>query len=148
MNMFAKTKRLAVVALVLLASCDTLTGIMNEKSLWTSLDIQNYDFVYHVSCFCGANGPNPVKLSIRDGVVSSAAPVGTYVGPMPALSTYPTIDSLFVILEKAQRDSPGGVTVDFDPTYHYPTSISIDPVKNAVDDEVTYTVGSFLPVIK
>ena len=145
--MFVKAKKLALLGLILLASCDTLTGIMNEKALWDALDIQNYDFVYSVSCFCDIR-PNPVKLSIRDGVVSSVTPVGTYVGTVPAASTYPTIDSLFVILEKAQRDSPGGVTVDFDPTYHYPTSIAVDPVKNATDDEITYTVGSFLPVIK
>jgi hypothetical protein len=146
--MFGKTKRFAAVALIFLAGCDTLTGTQPEKALWNALDIENYDFVYQVSCFCGIPGPNPVKLSVRKGQVTAAAPVGSFTGSIPALSTYPTIDSLFVILEAAEKKTPAGVEVDFDPTYHYPTKIAIDPVKNAADDEVTYTVESFVPVIE
>ncbi|HZK79168.1 MAG TPA: DUF6174 domain-containing protein [Gemmatimonadaceae bacterium] len=67
--------------------------------------------------------------------------------PVPALSTYPTIDSLFVILEKAQNNTSSGVTVEFDPTYHFPTKIFVDPIKAATDDEVTYAVESFVPII-
>jgi hypothetical protein len=145
--MFGKTKKLAAIALIFLAGCESITGTRPQKALWEALDIQNYDFVYHVSCFCASNGPNPVKLSVRNGVVTAATPVGSFIGTMRAPSTYPTIDSLFVTLEKAQKNTPDGVTVDFDLTYHYPTKIFVDPLKNAADDEVTYTVESFVPVI-
>jgi len=142
-----KTKRLASIALILLAGCETITGSKPEKALWDALEIKSYDFVFQKSCFCGAVGPNPVKLSVRDGVVSAAAPVGSFIGTMPPLSTYPTVDSLFAILDRAEKNTPDGVTVDFDPTYHYPTKISVDPIKNAVDDEVVYSVESFVPII-
>jgi hypothetical protein len=145
--MFGKTKKLAAIALIFLAGCESITGTKPQQALWDALEIQNYDFVYQVACFCGINGPNPVKLSVRNGAVTAAAPVGSFIGTMPALSTYPTIDSLFVILDRAQKNTPQGVTVDFDPTYHYPTKIAVDPIKNAADDEVTYTVVSFVPVI-
>jgi len=146
--MFEKTKKLAAIALIFLAGCETITGTKPERALWDALEIQNYDFVYQVSCFCAFTGPNPVKLSVRNGVVAGATPVGSFIGTMPPLSTYPTIDSLFVVLETAQKNTPTGVTVDFDPTYHYPTKIFIDPIKNATDDEVTYTVEGFVPVIQ
>lgn len=146
--MFGKTRRLAAIALIFLAGCDLITGTTPERALWDALDIKNYDFVYGESCFCGFSRPNPVKLSVRDGVVSAATPVGSYIGTMPALNTYPTMDSVFAILERAQKNTPSGVTVEFDPTYHYPTRIFVDPLKNAADDEVTYTVQSFVPVIK
>ena len=145
--MFVKTKTLAALALIFLAGCEAITGTQPEKALWDALDIQNYDFVYEESCFCAFTAPNPVTLSVRDGAVTAATPVGSFLGTMPPLNSFPTIDSVFAILERAQKNSPGGVTVEFDPTYHYPTRIAVDPIKNAVDDEVTYTVGSFKPVI-
>ena len=145
--MFAKTKNLFALALILLAGCETITGSKPEKALWEALDIQSYDFVYEVSCFCGFTTPNPVKISVRDGSVTAATPVGSFIGTMPPLNTFPTIDSVFVTLEKAEKNSPDGVTVKFDPTYHYPTRIDVDPIKNAADDEVTYTIQSFVPVI-
>jgi len=132
-----------------LAGCETITGTQSDHALWQALEIKNYDFVYQVSCFCGISGPNPAKLSVRGGMVVKVQPGDTavVVGTTPAPSTYPTIDSLFVILENAQKNTPSGVTVEFDPTYHFPTRIFIDPIKNAVDDEVTYTIKSFSPVI-
>ena len=133
----------------MLVGCDTLTSTQSDHALWNALEIKNYDFVYQVACFCGFTGPNPVKLSVRGGIVVKALPgdSAAFLGTIPPASTYPTIDSLFVILENAQKNTPNGVTVQFDPTYHYPIRISIDPIKNAVDDEITYTIKSFTPVL-
>lgn len=143
------TRNIAALVLMGLASCDTATGTQPEKDLWLALGIQNYDFVFQLSCFCGIEGPNPAKLTVRDGAVTSVSAVDSAVSPSvtPPLSTYPTVDSLFAILERAQKATPAGVTVTFDPTYHYPSKIFVDPVKNATDDETTYTVLKFTPVI-
>jgi hypothetical protein len=143
------TRSLVILSLAVLGACDKVTGTAPEKALWQALDIQNYDFVYQVSCFCSVQGPNPAKLSVRGGFVTKVQPAdtATFLGVIPPASTYPTIDSLFTILEKAQKNTPDGVKVDFDQTYHFPKRIFIDPVKNATDDEVTYTVQKFTPVI-
>jgi hypothetical protein len=148
-NMRQTSRNIAALVLMGLASCDTATGTQPEKDLWLALGIQNYDFVFQISCFCGIQGPNPAKLSVRDGAVTKveSADSTMSVGVTPPLSSYPTVDSLFAILERAQKATPAGVTVEFDPTYHYPSRIFIDPIKNAADDETTYTVQKFTPVI-
>lgn len=149
MGMRQTSRNIAALMLMGLASCDTATGTQPEKALWHALGIQNYDFVYQVSCFCGILGPNPAKLSVRGGVVSKVASPDSTVslGVTPPPSSYPTVDSLFAILERAQKGTPAGVTVEFDPTYHYPSKIFVDPLKNAADDEITYTILKFTPVI-
>ena len=133
----------------MLAGCDTITATQSDHALWNALEIKNYDFVYQVACFCAFQGPNPAKLSVRGGTIVkvSNADGSTFVGTLPSLSSYPTVDSLFVILENAQKNTPNAVTVQFDPTYHYPVSIAIDPSKNIADDEITYSIKSFTPVI-
>jgi hypothetical protein len=149
MSMRKTTRNIAALVLMGLASCDAATGTQPEKDLWLALGIQNYDFVYQISCFCAIQGPNPAKLSVREGAVTNvAAPDSTIsLGVTPPLSSYPTVDSLFSILEAAQKATPTGVTVEFDPTYHYPSKISVDPNKNTADDEITYSVLKFTPVI-
>lgn len=143
------TRRVGALALFALAGCDTLTGTQSDHALWNALEIKNYDFVYQVSCFCGNLGPNPARLSVRGGAVVKVQTEdgSVFSGMVPPPSSYPTIDSLFVILENAEKKFPNRLTVRFDPTYHYPTMISIDPIKNAVDDEIAYTIKSFTPVI-
>lgn len=143
------TRNIAALVLMGLASCDTATGTQPEKDLWLALGIQNYDFVYQVSCFCAFQGPNPAKISVRGGAVTGVASTDSAISPgvTPPPSSYPTVDSLFSILERAQKATPAGVTVNFDPTYHYPSRIFVDPVKNAADDDITYTVQKFTPVI-
>jgi hypothetical protein len=143
------TRNIAALVLMGLASCDTATGTQPEKDLWLALGIQNYDFVYQVSCFCAILGPNPAKISVRDNTVTGVTSADSTIslGVTPPLSSYPTVDSLFSILERAQKATPTGVTVEFDQTYHYPSKIFVDPVKNAADDEITYTVQKFTPVI-
>jgi len=143
------TRNIAALVLMSIASCDTATGTQPEKDLWQALGIVNYDFVYHVTCFCSILGPNPALLSVRGGADTKVSSVDSTaaVGFEPLPSTYPTVDSLFSILERAQKATPAGVTVEFDPTYHYPSKIFVDPNKNTADDETTYAIEKFTPVI-
>ena len=53
-----------------------------------------------------------------------------------------TIDDLFEQLKSAQAEAEE-VSVVYDTTYGYPSSIAIDHIKEAVDDEMYITVESF-----
>ena len=140
-------KLLAVLGFLAIAGCDSAIESQSQQALWEALDIKDYEFVYSVSCFCGFNGPNPAKLTVRNGVVVKVEPTGNAVLPptTPAAATYPTVDSLFAIIERARLANPADIEIQYDATYHYPVIIGLDPVKNAVDDEITYRIESFSP---
>jgi Family of unknown function (DUF6174) len=140
-------RRLALVGVLALAACDSPVESHEEAELWAALDIRNYEFVYFVGCFCGFTGPNPAKLTVRNGVVVKVEPTGNSIIPpssVPA-GSYPTIDSLFAIVERARVANPATLDVKYDETYHFPKSIFVDPVEGTADDEVTYTVQAFVP---
>jgi hypothetical protein len=58
------------------------------------------------------------------------------------IESYATIDRLFTQLKSA-LDEADEVATTYDSTYGFPTSISIDQIKQAVDDELFITVDHF-----
>jgi hypothetical protein len=46
-------------------------------------------------------------------------------------------------LDSSQNGDADEVLVTYDATYGFPTSISIDQIKEAVDDEISYQVENF-----
>ena len=128
-----------------LTACDTLVSSERERELWDALEIRDYQFTYNVACFCGFVGPNPAIITVRDGVVTRVEyPIGSAQGSGSyPVQGYPTVDSLFARIERVQEKNPAELDVDFDETYHYPRSIDIDYIKNAIDDEISYGVTGF-----
>ena len=135
-----------LVGLSLLGSCDSPVESLLEQRRWAALGIRDYEFVYTALCFCGFRGPNPAKLTVTNGLVTKVEATGgaTLPATTPAAATYPTIDSLFALLKRTEKSAVK--EVGFDDTYHYPKLISLDPLKNAIDDEVVYKVESFIPL--
>ena len=56
---------------------------------------------------------------------------------------YATIDKLFSELEADLGGKAEEVTVTYDATYGFPTSVNIDFIKNAVDDELYLSAAKF-----
>ena len=138
-----------LAGLLALAACDSPVESREEARAWADLNIRDYDFVYFVACFCGFTGPNPAKLTVRNNVVVKVEPTGNAILPptTPAAGTYPTVDSLFAIVERARLAKPSKLKVEYDETYHFPKLVAIDPVEGTADDEVTYSVQSFAPAV-
>ena len=139
--------RWVLVGLIAVTGCDSPVESQREAEKWAELNIRNYEFVYFVGCFCGFNGPNPAKLTVRDGVVVKVEPIGNSPLPptTPAAATYPTVDSLFARLERTKSSNPAKLKVEYDDTYHFPALISIDYSERTADDEFVYTAQSFAP---
>jgi hypothetical protein len=137
--------RWLLAALALVIACDSTVESQLESQLWKELDIQNYQFQYTVSCFCGFTGPNPALITVRAGQVTKVEAVDSAAaGPVPGPPrTWPTVDSLFAVVERARLTNPAVLKVDYDETYHYPKSIYIDQADKVADDEVTYKVDHF-----
>ena len=90
-----------------------------------------------VLCYCPQVGA--VRVTVVDGEVASAT---TLTGPgrgkdAPEYARLTIAD----ILEKANALGPDGAEVVWPDGQDHPSSVALDPVERAVDDEVTYTIG-------
>lgn len=141
-----KLRRLWLSCALLVTACENPVESQLEQQQWENLGIRDYQYEYLVSCFCGFNGPNPALITVREGVVTKVEPVNGGPPFGGSLSTWPTIDSLFAIISRAEAGNPNVLKVEYDETYHYPRKISLDPVERVIDDEVTYRVDQFIPL--
>jgi hypothetical protein len=66
--------------------------------------------------------------------------------PAPAFAEYVRdIEGLFDLIREAIERKAHKVDVSYDRVYGYPTSIDLDYLFNAVDDELQVTVSGFQP---
>jgi hypothetical protein len=139
-------RRLSLICVIALAACENSVESQLEQQQWEDLGIRDYQFQYLVSCFCGFNGPNPARITVRDGAVTKVEPAGGGAPVPGSLDKWPTIDSLFVVIARANAMNPHVLDVEYDDTYHYPRKIDIDYRELTADDEIRYGVDKFIPL--
>ncbi len=104
---------------------------------WQASGITRYAFTFTPSCFCPlvshvvvGDGPS-VRI---DGVAvdgNTAPPVGAPVG----------VDGLFAIVHRAILGDRA--TITYDPATGVPLAMDSDPIANAVDDEMSFTLTAW-----
>ena len=109
---------------------------------WRAEGFATYEWTVSFGCECLLNGP--VKVTVRDGQVASA------IGPngaleQDAISAFPL--TVIALLERMQAAfaEGGTVTASFDgPGWMaVPVDVTLDPIPNAIDDELTINVQKF-----
>lgn len=140
------------MALVLTA-CSAIAGasgsqseIEQNKEKWQDADISHYSYELTLSCFCAFNADMPLIIEVQDGeVVSMEFQSGKEIDPnlLELFNKYSTIDRIFAELEADLNGAADKVTVEYDPTYGFPTKADIDFVEEAIDDELYLTVSNF-----
>ena len=137
---------LALAASLLAASCgDGPTGPDDElhaaRRRWEGARPAAYAFTFSRICFCPTEITRPTVVTVRGGVVESLRYVdgGAPVDPRFA-SAFPTIDGLFDAIEAALARPPASFRATYDPARGYPVEVDVDPIRDAVDDEVGYRV--------
>jgi hypothetical protein len=147
----ANMKKFILLSLTLMLMACSAGGASEfdkNKATWDNANISNYRYTLGVSCFCPFMEDMPVTVEVQnDQVVSITSVKGTTIDSTneqiyPFVESYTTIDKLFEQLKSAQADADE-VTVAYDPTYGFPTSIAIDHIKEAIDDEMYLTVENF-----
>ncbi len=140
---------LSLVAL-LLSGCGLLPNsqLAAGRDRWQKAGISHYRYNLTVGCFCAFSQRTPLTIEVANGVVQSM----TYKDgtPVPAdqvslFTDYSTIDALFRYTGEALRQADE-IKVQYDPTYGFPSSVQIDFIKQAVDDELWLTVANFQPL--
>lgn len=138
-------------------SCSLFTnendGYEQALERWEVNKSINYEFSYRVGCFCATLTPALIVVNsdsiyqildveTRDSLmVQVGESTYEYAGKIYK-DSYKTIDELFKVI----KDSRGAheLDVDYNEALGYPTSIYIDHIKNAVDDEIGYSVSNYL----
>ncbi len=141
--------RLLIVLLALTSlGCTDVFGPEQEtlaaaRARWALTDADDYVFEFRRSCFCAPDFVRPVRVRVLDGIVASAVYADTEDPISLPLTSVPTIDDLFDEIADAMDATAFAVVAEYDADMGYPTSVAIDFIEDAIDDEVAFTVSSF-----
>jgi hypothetical protein len=137
-----------ILPLILLSGCSLFgDGVDDEleeaRRRWVRAEVAHYRFTLTLGCFCLESGP--YLIEVQSGEIVAFEPLGEHEIPGDSLDRARlTIDDLFGFISEAFADDADEITVEYDPALGYPTSISIDYVREAVDEEIGYTVSDFV----
>lgn len=114
------------------------------EAKWKKKRPEHYSYTLQRSCFCAPDYRKPIEIRVFRGKVQQASllPEGT---PLPAerkAEALP-VEGLFRMIREAIVNKSASVTVKYNATYGYPTSISIDRDRMMADEEVYLFASNF-----
>ena len=115
------------------STTSTTTTTVAPKDAWVAP--AHYRFDYRPGCFCPSL---PTRVEVRDGKVVKATLLEEVSGG-PGETDSPTIDKLLADVKRAEKEATGEVKVDYDKN-GVPIEASIDWIKNAIDDEMSWRI--------
>lgn len=124
-------RRLALpLALVAAASCSSTTeptprDLQVRREAWSGARLASYAYDFEDVGYFNAFAGRWFHIVVRNGVVQSVTELTTgQPEPAEALPWFPTIDTLF---DQAAAAAAAGAlkAIEYDPTYGYPTMMSI-----------------------
>ena len=128
------------------AASGSQTEIGQNKEKWQDANISHYRYHLSITCFCVFSQDMPLIIEVQDGeVVSMEFQSGNEIdaGSRELFDKYATIDRLFAELEAGMNGAADEVIAKYDPTYGFPTEVTIDFVKEATDDELYFSLSNF-----
>jgi uncharacterized protein DUF6174 len=151
-------KLLFIVLALMLSACSAIapkSDVDRAREKWQDAKISHYRFDLFIGCFCVYTQDMPLLVEVKDAqVVSMQYQSGKEIeaGNLEYFQRFATFDKLFEEIEngfasKGSEDTAGSkadeVKVTYDETYGFPTQVSIDFIKDAVDDELGLTISNF-----
>ncbi len=139
---------LLLVLTFLLAACSTTSEYDQNLKKWQDADIAHYQFNLFIGCFCPFRDVMPLTIEVQNGeVVSITQADGVVVKATdPSYELFisvATVEGLFAQLDSSLNGGADEVLVTYDDAYGFPSTISIDQIKEAIDDEIAYQVDNF-----
>jgi hypothetical protein len=123
-----------------------VVALDEAEALWnrTKPASASYSFDQQVMCFC-PYGASTFRVTVTAGAITRVHD-SQAAADLPAnqFSRFRTVDQLFDEVRSALAKSGVLTTVEYHPTMGFPSKVSLDPVKNAVDDEVAYFTAFLL----
>ena len=148
----ARAPLLLLGLIAVLAACTLVPGATREpagpldalaehQARWTSKGIDDYSFTITRQCFCPFT--EPVEVTVVDGRATAMTKAGQPVEAREIQGLPTTMPELFAVV--AAQSGAAELTVAWDPAFGFPTSIQVDSVANAIDDEFGFVVTDFRP---
>jgi hypothetical protein len=127
------------------SSTDPIPGdLASARARWTAASVTDYEVTVHRSCFCPTEMDTPVIVTVRGGVVVGRRYATTNAAVSAQFAQYfPAVDGLFGVVDDALARHADTLDAHYDAQLGFPTLVSIDYVKDAVDDELSVDVTSF-----
>ena len=112
---------------------------IHEQRSCECLPQDTQEMIVFVTRRQGATVPNETETIVRATYASSGAEVGA-----ATLGRVRTVQQLFALIRDAIARSAARVDVTYDPTYGFPTQITIDYDAVVADDEFTYWLSGLV----
>lgn len=128
-----------VLVLIFFVSCSKEEQL-SEKDLWFSLNIENYEMIQQISCFCFPyefNLPKSIKVENDEIVLIDGKDPKETVG----YESFYSINSLFYFIESKLKENPEIYEINYNKEYGYPESIYFDMSKMIADEEIGYYIS-------
>ena len=131
-----------------LSACSRSQSVETELRAWRAVAPPSYEFDFKWKCFCPGAGVW-WRVVVENHVVTGANVIDSTLIPKggfgPPAGGFPTIDSVFARIERAIAANSASVDVFYDADLHFPISVTVDQLREAVDDEWTLDIRSFRP---
>jgi hypothetical protein len=146
---------LPLVLVALFASCsitEPTTRAADARDLernrqrWASAELRDYEYEYHLACFCVQDVTQRVRITVRGDVVAGVVRVSDGLPASSAFGPWPTVADLFTLIERELARRPQRLDVEYDATYGYPRSIILDIQLLAADDESVRSMSNLRPL--
>ncbi len=138
-------------ALMLSACHDPMSpaesALASAESRWNASRpaSNSYSFEQVRNCFC-ITGGIPHEVTVVNGAITRVRNLATGIElPADQRAWFRTVAQLFDDIRGAIKTPGGLLAAEYDATMGYPTVVSLDPIKNAIDDEISYRSSHFVP---
>lgn len=130
----------AIIAIVLGCSAPASATVQEELNVrrlqWQLLEPDEYVFRFERSCYCLPEFTTPGLVHVVDEEIASVRHTVTNEALDPMF--YLTVDELFDQVQLAIDFPADRLLVEYDDLLYYPTSIDIDFITMAIDDELSF----------
>ena len=146
-------RQAVVVALALVATAaargqhlEIEKALVAAEGTWAAKKPAAYEFTVEVICFCPLPR-TPPTFAVRNGVAALLTKPDDSRVSYSFYTRFNTIEKHFTVLRDFLRQQPTSMVVRYDPQLGYPVSAAIDVRKMVFDDELSFRVSNFKPVV-
>jgi hypothetical protein len=136
--------RILVLFCLILVGCKTVEPLDDATAnlnLWNEKKIVNYSFSFKRVCFCPLEYVGPHQVVVQNGKITTVN--GAPYNKAERYGEIYTIPELLQVIKANLDRKPYQKTLNFNPTYGYPTSVFFDFNQQMADEEIGYEITNF-----